>query len=110
MKTTALILTIVLFFALAFNAMAGEKHHGGTTTTTNNYTNIKGVASAIAIGSHNFDWGTNSLQGSVGIGAFNSNTAFSFGLAKRFNKALISGTVSEEKGKIGGSIAIGFHF
>lgn len=70
----------------------------------------EGVASAIAISQHHFDWGTKSWQGSVGIGAFDSKTAFSFGLAKRFNKTLISGTVSEEQGKYGGGIGIGFHF
>ncbi len=107
MKTIALILTIILFFGLAFNAMAGEKHH---TQTTTNYANIKGVASAIALGQHNFDWSTKSWQGSASVGAYDSTTAFSFGLAKRFNKTLISGSVSEENGKIGGGASVRFQF
>lgn len=69
-----------------------------------------GTASAIAASQHHFYWGTNSWQGSVGIGAYNSDTAFSFGLAKRFNKTLINGNISQEEGKFGGGFGVNFLF
>ena len=99
--------TISLYANIAYSH---EYHHAenvprGTTTLTN-----EGIASAIATAQHNFDYGTHSWQGSVGIGAFDTNTAFSFGLAKRFNKTLINGSITQEEGKFGGGVGINWHF
>lgn len=103
---------------LAGTAYSREYHHGiiieqspNYQSTTNNYQiSSKGVASAIAASQHQFYWGTKSWQGSVGIGAFDNNAAFSFGLAKRFNKTLINGSISKEEGKTGGGIGINWLF
>lgn len=71
---------------------------------------MRGVASAIASSQHSFDHSTQSWQGSFAIGAFDSDTAFSFGLGKRFRDTLINGNITQENGKYGGGVAVGFHF
>ena len=105
-----------LFFGVNI-AYSSESHHSivyvdvpAGTTITSTIGRSEGIASAIATAQHNFDYGTHSWQGSVGIGAFDTNTAFSFGLAKRFNKTLINGSVTQEEGKFGGGVGINWHF
>ncbi len=107
----------VLFFAALNAAYSSESHHSivyvdipKETTITTYTAQSKGVASALATAQHNFDYGTHAWQGSVGIGAFDTNTAFSFGLAKRFNKTLINGSITQEEGKFGGGVGINWHF
>lgn len=51
-----------------------------------------GIALAIAQAQHQFDWGTHSWQGSVGVGSYGGNDAISFGVAKRFDRVLITGS------------------
>ena len=107
----------VLFF-VASAAYAGEKHHHivntpvieTTETVINNYSVNDGIASAIAAAQHQFNYGVLGWQGSVGIGAYDSKSAFSFGLAKRFNSTLINGNISNEEGKYGGGLGINWTF
>ncbi len=96
MKTIALILTIILFFGLAFNAMAGEKHH---TQTTTNYANIKGVASAISAAQCSFDNGSSSLQLCGAVGYYENQEAVTFGIGKKYKSFLLNGTISTESGQ-----------
>lgn len=104
-----ILFTISLIANIAY---AGGSHHHHETQNTNSVliTNSEGIASAIATAQHNFDYGTHDWQGSVGIGAFDTKTAFSFGLAKRFNKTLINGSITQEEGKFGGGFGINWHF
>lgn len=69
-----------------------------------------GAASAIAASQHNYYWGKSELQGSAAIGSFDGNTAFSFGLAKKYKKTLINGSISNEGGKIGAGAGINWIF
>lgn len=122
MKSENIFITLFVIFAILFFAIgiarADKYHHGviieqsptETLPTNAVLLSTKGIASAIATSQHQFYWGTKSWQGSVGIGAFDSNTAFSFGMAKRFNKTLINGSISNEDGKIGGGIGVNWLF
>ena len=117
-----LILFAISFLLVMANiAQASGYHHrtidktvtiNKTTTIekTNNIYNNEGVASAIAASQHQFNYGVLGWQGSVGIGTFDSKSAFSFGLAKRFNKTLINSSISNEEGKFGAGIGINFTF
>jgi len=123
MKNNKLITLYVLFSALFFATLHARADQYRSIVYTPIYTvdpitsieNTKtytndGVASAIAASQHSFYWGTKSWQGSIGVGAFDNDTAFSFGLAKRFNKTLINSSISNEDGKIGGGIGINWLF
>jgi len=90
------------------DGLNGKDGPQGKTSVAN--TTNYGVASAIAAAQHSFSYETHAFQGSVAIGAFDSQTAFSFGLAKRFNKTLITGNVSSEEGKYGAGIGVNFRF
>jgi len=119
MKNNKLITLYVLFSALFFatlharadqySSIVYERSPASSGTIINNET-ANGVALAIAASQHQFYWGTKSWQGSFAAGTFDNNTAFSFGLAKRFNKTLINGSMSNEEGKIGGGVGINWLF
>lgn len=66
-----------------------------TTVVTDNTKYKEGIASAIAASQHQFNYGIHSWQGSVAVGTYDSETAISVGLAKRFNRTLINGSVSK---------------
>ena len=79
--------------------------------TINTVYSSKGIASAIASSEHQFNYGVLGWQGSASFGTFDSNTAFSLGLAKRFKDVLINGSIVEEEGEItGGGAAVNFTF
>ncbi len=93
---------IIILLLLSFSVMADEKHHN-VNAPVNNVTNysvtnydVSGVATSIANSQHSFSFGTFALQGSLGAATYNNSNALSFGLAKRFNRVLISGSVSSE--------------
>jgi len=90
------------------NTLPYEKRE--TTTITTLTGQSEGVSSAIAASQHQFYYGTKAWQGSFAAGAFDNNTAFSFGLAKRFQKTLINGSVSVENGKTGYGAALNWQF
>jgi len=116
MKNNKFIIFFIVFAILFFAAgMArADKYENvvieNTTVETTISTEAKGVASAIAASQHTFYYGTKAWQASVATGSFDSNTAFSFGLAKRFKKTLINGSISIEGGKAGYGAAINWHF
>jgi len=103
----------VLFFAASY--ARADSYHGIVYEQTPTSTQIMeksstGVPSAIAAAQHNYYWGKSDLQGSVGMGVFDNKAAFSFGLAKKYKKTLINGSISNEEGKIGGGVGINWIF
>lgn len=110
-------LFVLLFFVLLSNAYSDSYRHGAVyqqapieTTTQIIEKSSAGAASGIAAAQHNYYWGKSDLQGSAAIGAFDGNTAFSFGLAKKYKKTLINGSISNEDGKLGGGMGINWIF
>lgn len=103
---------------LAFPVMASENHNttiftegqkGDTGAPGVNASNLyRGVAIGIATAQHNFDFGTYELQGSVGVGSYDTAEAASFALGKRFNRVMINGSVGAENGKLG--LGAGFNW
>jgi len=99
---TILVVTLTKVQAIEYN------HSPYISTTTS--TSSEGIAASIAASQHVFAYGLSSLQGSVAVGTYDNNTAFSFGLAKKFGKSLVNGSVSNENGKLGIGAAINLHF
>lgn len=117
----AVIFGVGVLLVIANIAYAGEYHHSeplAPSNITNNYNTTKtaltgqskGIATAIAIGQHQFDASTFAWQGSISTGSYDDSSAFSFALAKRFKATLISGSVANEGGKIGYGASLGFKF
>jgi len=91
-----------LFFFVLGQSYATEYHHayiGQSSEPTK--TESSGTASAIAAAQHNYYWGKSSLQGSAAIGLFDNKEAVSFGLAKKYKKTLINGSISKEGNQLG---------
>jgi len=92
----------VIFFLMLADVYATEYHHayiGQSSEPTKTESN--GTASAIAAAQHNYYWGKSSLQGSAAIGLFDNKEAVSFGLAKKYKKTLINGSISKEGNQLG---------
>ena len=100
---------IILLFLLSFNVVAHDFHHETTGTVINNMS-AEGVALSLAASQHHFDFGTQSWQGSVGAGHFKDDTAFSFGVGKRFDRVLINGSVGVEDNELGLGAGINWRF
>ncbi len=96
---------ILLLFSIP--ALAHDRHYEKPSPQE-----IKGIASAIAASQHNFDMGTYSWQGSVGIGGINGNDAISFGMGKRpcEDCPLFNGSVGIEEGKTSFGAGITWRF
>ncbi len=115
---------LILLFPLV--AFAGERHHEvtvaspviqsvSTESTITNYSSTNtysGVALGISASQLNFDHSTYSLQGAVGVGAYDGSEAVSIGLAKRVCKkcGLLSGSAGVERGKVGMGAGWSFRF
>lgn len=100
-----------LFFMALADSYGSERYP--VNNTVNHYTVVvegKGTATAIASSQHNFDWSTDKWQGSFGLGGFSNKSAHSFGLAKKFDKVLINGSVSHEEADTGYGLGIGWRF
>lgn len=69
-----------------------------------------GTALGIAASQCHHDFATVSLQGCAGIGSFMNEKAYSFGLAKRFDRVLINGSVSTENSNTAIGAGINFRF
>jgi len=107
------VISVFIIFAVLFfsaNIAYSSGYHQEPDVVNNTTINLHGIASSIAASQHQFYWGTDSWQGSVGIGAHDATTAFSFGMAKRFNKTLINGNITQEEGKFGGGVGVNFLF
>lgn len=90
----------VLSFVLMFSAglaFAGGKHHTTIENTYNTYINefeYDSAALGIALGQHQFDFGTRQLQGALGYGYIDGRSALSGAIAKQFDdELLIHGTI-----------------
>ncbi len=108
-----------LLLLIPMVAYAGGSHHHETTvitlpastvTTVTTLEQSKGVALAIATAQHSFDWGSYDLQGSLAVGSYGSSDALSVGVAKRFDRILINGSVGTEDGKTGYGAAVNWRF
>jgi len=104
----------VLFFLALTDVYSHEYHHSAkqsanNTTIINNHTG-NGVALGLAAAQHNYYWGKSSLQGSAAVGMFDGKEAFSFGLAKKYKKTLINGSISKEGNKFGVGAGINWIF
>lgn len=105
------LLTILLL--LPISAYAHKPYQAPVTNVYNSTSNIynqEGVALAIAMAQHQFDWGTHSWQGSVGLGSYAGNDAISLGVAKRFDRTLITGSLGRTGADYGFGISINWRF
>jgi len=100
----------VFFLALAESYGSEYHHHHQPTTNSAQTTKPSGTAIALAASQHTYSYGIKSLQGSFAVGTYEDETAISFGLAKKIDKILINGSVSNERGKLGLGASINFHF
>jgi len=93
-------LRIALLFALlATPALADSYHHH--TINTSAVKQESSSAMGLAAAQNSFDWGTHSFQGSIGAGSHNGSQALSFGLGKRFGRALINGSIAVDDDSAG---------
>jgi len=102
----------VIFFLALADSHGSEYHHresANNTTIINNQMG-NGVALGLAAAQHNYYWGKSSLQGSAAVGMFDGKEAFSFGLAKKYKKTLINGSISKEGNKFGVGAAVTWIF
>jgi hypothetical protein len=116
MKSLIIFFTILFVLSFAANiAYSSEKHHHSViiepseTTIINNQI-AKGVALAISVSQIDCNHSTRKWQGGVGFGFYDSETAISGGVCKRFKDTLIKSTIGVEDGKIGAGIGIMFQF
>ncbi len=102
------ILVVFLAFVVATWVHGEERHHQGKVVVketveriVNTTISTNGVALSLATSQHQFDWSTDRLQGSVGVGVYKGESAVSIGLGKRFGKVLVNGAVGESGGSVG---------
>ena len=119
-KIIAGICIFVFLCVIAYQAVAGGSHHivntpviETTETTVINY-NIDGVNDGIAMAISNSqidcNHSTQRWQGGVGMGFYDSKTAISGGICKRFKDTLIKATFGTEEGNLGGGMGIMWQF
>lgn len=103
---------LLFFLAMPVHATRYHHHHEPTAqpASTTTIGRSEGVALAIAKSQHNFDFGTHSWQGSIGVGSFDSESAISFGVAKRLDRVLVNGTFGFENGKVGAGLGVNWRF
>ena len=111
------ILKMIIITGLMFMAtlVLADSRHVAINMPDVNITNVsrgtsQGIALAISASQLHFDFGTFPLQGGVGIGSFNGSQAATFGLAKRFDRILINGTISGEEGLEGFGFGLGLNW
>ena len=101
-----------LLLLLPLTVFASGSHHEPRTvvitqaaevTTVNQ---VRGIALGIAASQHIFDFGTHSWQWSAGTGSYDNNSAISFGVAKRLDRVLFTGSISTEDGITGYGVGI----
>lgn len=94
---------LILLFLPAISFASG--YHG--EYTVNNTQTVKkssNTAMALSAAQLNFDWSTQALQISSGIGFHNGAQALSIGLGKRYGQVLLNGSATT-----GGGLAAGFN-
>ncbi len=100
-----------IFLIAAFLTGDADDHERYSPTATimqaGDVTNINqssGAALGIATAQHQFYLETDDLQGSIGAGTYDGNSAISFALAKRFKGILLNGSVGGEAGEYGAGV------
>ena len=76
------------------------------TYNTDIYTDPQGIALGIANAQTQFDFGTHRWQWSAGAGHYDGETGLAFGLGKRVDRALITGTISREREETGYGVGV----
>ncbi len=107
MKTLLVIFMTALLLADVSAARAHDHHNQTTIMQAGDVTNINqssGAALGIATAQHQFYLETDDLQGSIGAGTYDGNSAVSFALAKRFKGILLNGSVGGEAGEYGAGV------
>ena len=104
------VLVAILFFGILMTSYAHNDKVIYETVIEQYNQETKGVALAIAKSQHNFDWSTEKLQGSIGMGSFEGKDAISFGIGKRVGQILLNGSVGVESGNHGYGAGITWRF
>lgn len=108
------IIGLFLGLLLCSPAQAGGRHYHEPVNNVTNVTRINqsndGIANAIAAAQHQFDFGTHSWQGSIGVGSYASETSVSFGVAKRLNRALVNASFSMDSEHNGVGLGVNWRF
>jgi len=118
LNTIMIIFAMMLAIIVSRDSEGSDPHHdheSSTNTTTilnSRIENTDGIALAIAAAQHQFDWGTYSLQGSIGVGEYDGNNAISFGIGGRIGKdrMLVNGSIGVEEGKTGIGAGLNWRF
>jgi len=99
----------ILVFSTAY---AKDPHHEHNVTTYQEViTNPIHNGTALALASnHNFYWGTNDYQWSVGAGFYEGNEGLSFGIGKRIDRVLFTSSIGIENGSTGARIGLSGQF
>jgi hypothetical protein len=97
---------IAVLFFMANIAWSHDHHESKVIQTVKN----NGVALAIAKAQHSFDWSTEKIQGSVGMGSFDNNDAISFAAGKRVGQILLNGSIGRENSKYGYGVGVTWRF
>jgi hypothetical protein len=101
----------LILLLLPFSSLADDRHHGNTyVTEITEVTQGQSTALAIASGQHQFDWATDNWQAGVAGGVFKEESALSFGVAKRWDGALLSGSISRTGNDNGYGAAMSWRF
>ena len=103
MKCIMLVVLLLTVLLVSQVFADSEEHiaHYGVYTTELKETEIRitddsiksGIATAIATAQHQFSYGVHKWQGSLAVGSYDNKTASSFGVAKRYNGILYTGSV-----------------
>ena len=101
------------FFIFA-HIVEADSYHGRETTIniaeTANTSKMQGTALSLSAAALQMDWGTKSLQGGIGLGGYSGENALSFGIGKRYGRALLNGSLGVSEGETGYSAAVNWHF
>lgn len=109
MQTILAILCLFLSSSLLADKYRGDTYLTEVTEVTNTVQE-QGIALSIASGQHQFDWATDNWQAGVAGGVFRDESALSFGIAKRFDGALLNGSIARTGNDNGYGVAINWRF
>jgi len=84
-------------------AYASGSHHEYVVNNTTKVEKSSNSAMALSAAQLNFDWSTQALQISGGVGSHNGSQALSIGLGKRVGQVLLNGSATS-----GGGLGAGF--
>ena len=112
--------TLLLIILLTATNVMADPHSRTYITEVTEVTNVTevttteeqaaGVALAIALGQHQFDWGTDRLQGSISGGSYDDENAGSVAFGKRLKNTLVNISVGRVHGENAYGAAAGWRF